>query len=189
MENISLAWTGDLELLKQFVKEILNLVGVWSQPGSDRKVFTYGDSSITWPKNKCLLSFAGEKSDKVKQEVCKHLCVNNLTKATQPVLDQSNKPSNDCTEAIESLKTDQKLSNETIQSLAESVSRISTIVSQLQTRLESSEFNTPYLYSQTKKSGNANQLRNDDSCIVMTELSKSPEHTNIDFRASGIKEN
>ena len=73
--------------------------------------------------------------------------------------------------------------------MAESVSRISTIVPQLQTRLESSEFNTPYLYSQTKKSGNANQLRNDDSCIVMTELSKSPEHTNIDLRASGIKEN
>ena len=128
MENISLAWTGDLELLKQFVKEILNLDGVWSQPGSDRKVFTYYDSSITWRKNKCLLSFTGEKSDKVKQEVCKHLCVNNSTKATQPVLDQSNRPSNDCTEAIESLKTDQKLSNETIQSLAESVSCISTVV-------------------------------------------------------------
>ena len=170
------------------VKEILNLDGVWSQPGSDPKVFTYGDSSITWRKNKCLLSFAGEKSDKVKQEVCKHFRVNNLTKATQPVLNQSYKPSNDCTEATESLKTNQKLNNETIQSLAESVSRISTVVSELQTRLESSEFNTPYLYSQTKESGNANQLRN-DSCIVMTELSKSLEHTNIDLRASGIKEN
>ena len=140
-------------------------------------------------ENRCLLPFVGEKSDKVKQEVCKHLCVNNLTKATQPALDQSNKPSNDCAEAIESLKTDQELSNETIQSLAESISRISTVVSELQTRLESSEFNTPYLYSQTKESGNANQLRNDDNCIVMTELSKSPEHTNIDLRASEIKEN
>ena len=49
MENIiSFAWTGDLELLKQFVDEILNLDGEWSQPVSDRKVFTYGDSSITW---------------------------------------------------------------------------------------------------------------------------------------------
>ena len=45
MANISLAWTGDLE-------EILNLDGVWSQPGSDRKVFTYADSSIMWRKNK-----------------------------------------------------------------------------------------------------------------------------------------
>ena len=59
----------------------------------------------------------------------------------------------------------------------------------MQTRLESSEFNTPYLYSQTKESGNVNQLKNDDSCIVTTELSKSPEHTNIDLRAIGIKEN
>ena len=73
--------------------------------------------------------------------------------------------------------------------MAESVSRISTVVSQLQTRLESSEFSTPYLYSQAKESGNANQLRNDDSCIVMTEIRKSPEHTNIALRASGIKEN
>ena len=73
--------------------------------------------------------------------------------------------------------------------MAESISRISTVVCELQTRLESSEFSTPYLYSQTKESGNANQLRNVDSCIVMTELSKSPEHTNIDLRASEIKEN
>ena len=85
MENISLAWTGDLESLKLFVKEILNLNGVWSQPGSDRKVFTYADSSIMWRKNKGLLSFAGEKSDKVKQEVCKHLCMDNSTKPMHPV--------------------------------------------------------------------------------------------------------
>ena len=87
------------------------------------------------------------------------------------------------------LKTDQKLSNETIQSLAESVSRISMVVSQLQTCLESCEFNTPHLYSQTRESWNANQYRNDDSCIVMTELSESPEHTNIDLRALGIIQN
>ena len=121
MENISLAWTGDLEFLKQFVKEILNFDGVRLQPGSDRKVFTYWFVDIMWRKNKGLLSFAVEKSDKVKQEVCKHLCVNNSTKATQSVLDESNKPSNDCAEAIESLKSDKKLSNETIQSLAASL--------------------------------------------------------------------
>ena len=105
--------------------------------------------------------------------------MNNSTKAARSVLDQSNKPSNDSAEAIESLKIDQKLSNETIQSLEESVSRILAVVPQLQTRLEGSQFNTPYLYSQTKESGNANQLGNDDSCIIMAELSKSPEHTNI----------
>ena len=32
-------------------------------------------------------------------------------------------------------------------------------------------------------------MRNDDSCIVMTELRKSPEQTKIDLRALGIKEN
>ena len=185
MENISFAWTGDLELLKQFVNEILNLDGEWSQPGSDRKVFTYGDSSITWRKNKCLLSFTGERSDEIKQEVCKQICVNNLTKATQSVFDESNKSSQACTEAIESLKADQKLNNEVIQSLAESISRISTVVCELQTRLENSDFNTPYLKSQSKESGNAKQS-SEDSCIVMTELCKSPEH---DPRASEIKEN
>ena len=78
---------------------------------SDRKVLTYGDSSITWRKNKCLLSFTGERSDEVKQEVCKQICVNNLAKATQLVFDQSNKSSEACTETIESLKADQKLNN------------------------------------------------------------------------------
>ena len=112
MENIiSFAWTGDLELLKQFVDEILYLDGEWSQPVSDRKVFTYGDSSITWRKNKCLLSFTGERSDELKQEVCKQIFLNNLAKATQSVFDQSSKSSQACTEAIESLKADQKLNN------------------------------------------------------------------------------
>ena len=185
-ENISLAWTGDLELLKQFVNEILNYLDKeWSQPGSDRKVFTYGDSSITWRKNKCLLSFTGERSDEVKQEVCKQICVNSLAKATQSVFDQSNKSPQACTEAIESLKADQKLNNGVIQSLAESISRISAVVCELQTRLENSDFNTPYLKSQSKESENANQS-SEDSCIVMTELCKSPEH---DPRASEIKEN
>ena len=182
MENISFAWTGDLELLKQFVNDNLNLDGEWSQPGSDRKD---GDSSITWRKNKCLLSFTGERSDEVKQEVCKQICVNSLAKVTQSVFDQSNKSSQACTEAIESLKADQKLNNGVIQSLAESISCISTVVCELQTRLENSDFNTPYLKSQSKESGNANQS-SEDSCIVMTELCKSPEH---DPRASEIKEN
>ena len=169
MENISFAWTGDLELLKQFVNEILNLDGEWSQPGSDRKVFTYGDSSITWRKNKCLLSFTGERSDEVKREVCKQICVNSLAKATQSVFDQSNKSQQACTEAIESLKADQKLNNGVIQSLAESISRISAVVCELQTRLENSDFNTPYLKSQSKESGNANQS-SEDSCIVIIKI-------------------
>ena len=121
----------------------------------------------------------------MKREVCKQICVNSLAKATQSVFDQSNKSQQACTEAIESLKADQKLNNGVIQSLAESISRISAVVCELQTRLENSDFNTPYLKSQSEESGNANQS-SEDSCIVMTELCKSPEH---DPRASETKEN
>ena len=67
MENISLTWAGDLELLKQLVKETVNLDGVWTSweviPRSLPMVI----------RNKYLLPFTGEKSDEEKQEVCKQL--------------------------------------------------------------------------------------------------------------------
>ena len=38
--HLSFAWTGDFESLKQLVGENLKLVGSWSQPGGDKKVFS-----------------------------------------------------------------------------------------------------------------------------------------------------
>ena len=49
-ENLSLAWTGDFDSLKKFSNEVLNLDGEWTQPGGDKKLFTFGNSSIVWRK-------------------------------------------------------------------------------------------------------------------------------------------
>ena len=90
IENITLAWMGNFELLKQFVAKTLSFEEVWSQSGGERKIFTYGDSTMTWRKNKCLLSFMGEKSDEVKHKVCKQLLEINLTNAAQLPMSKSN---------------------------------------------------------------------------------------------------
>lgn len=50
--NLSLAWSGDFESLKKFANEILQLDGVWTQPGDDRKLFTFGDSNMYFGERK-----------------------------------------------------------------------------------------------------------------------------------------
>ena len=70
IKNLSLAWTGEFDSLKEFVKDSLKLDGEWSQPGGDRKVFTFGDSSIIWRKNKRLLSVNGEESSEIRKQIC-----------------------------------------------------------------------------------------------------------------------
>ncbi len=37
MKCLSLAWTGEFDSLKEFVKDSLKLDGEWSQPGGDTK--------------------------------------------------------------------------------------------------------------------------------------------------------
>ncbi len=50
--NLSLAWAGDFDSLKAFIKEVLKFNGEWSQLGGDKKHFLFGNSSISWRKNK-----------------------------------------------------------------------------------------------------------------------------------------
>ena len=46
-EKLCYDWSGDYESLQQFVKDNLNLEGVRSQTGGDRKIFTFDKSIIT----------------------------------------------------------------------------------------------------------------------------------------------
>ena len=52
----------------------LKLKGVWSKPGSDKKVFAAEDVSIIWRKNKNLLFIEGAKANQLKREVCRYMC-------------------------------------------------------------------------------------------------------------------
>ena len=47
---LGFAWVGDFDSLKIFIKESLQVDGIWTQPGGDRKVFTADDLSILWKK-------------------------------------------------------------------------------------------------------------------------------------------
>ena len=43
--DLSFAWTGDYDALKVFVVDDLKLNGNWEQPGGDKKVFKFNNSS------------------------------------------------------------------------------------------------------------------------------------------------
>ena len=84
IENISHAWTGDLVSLKQFSSEVLKLDGKWSQPGGDKKLFTFGNSTMVWRKNKHVLTINGERSEEIKKQICEVMLKDNLTLPTPP---------------------------------------------------------------------------------------------------------
>ena len=72
--GLSLAWSGDFDSLKEFLCKACDFVGNWSQPGGDKKVFSFDDdSSISWRKSKKLLSFNGPRASQLMRDLCKRL--------------------------------------------------------------------------------------------------------------------
>jgi hypothetical protein len=53
--KLCLAWDGDFESLKIFTLNVLQLTGLWTSPGGDKKVFTSDFVSLKWSKNKKVL--------------------------------------------------------------------------------------------------------------------------------------
>ena len=74
-EGLCFAWTGEFDLLKNFVKDNLKLNGIWSQPGGDKKVFASENCKVIWRKNKNILSADGKRAQNVLQEMCKQMCM------------------------------------------------------------------------------------------------------------------
>ena len=113
--KLCLAWCGDLESSKELLSEKYKLNGAWSQPGGDKKVFTFGDSSISWRKNRSLLHFDGSEANLIKKEMCKQICEDgedNFVSADLHVpVAGSSCISNDFSEDIESLKHGQSSNN------------------------------------------------------------------------------
>ena len=128
-DNLGIAWTGDFESLKKFVSEHLKVDGVWSSPGSDKKLFTSENVIISWRKSKGILLVSGEKAVNVVNELCKQIC--NGGEGENSVGLPSNK-SADIYHDIEDLKCGQLTNSEAIQSLSDSVLHISSVLSQFQ---------------------------------------------------------
>ena len=128
--KLNFAWIGDFESLKQFVSDTLKLDGTWSQPGGDKKLFTFGDSSISWRKNKNLLSLDGVKVSNLKRKLCKQICEHGkdnseLLSSEARHLDKLSDISAD----IENLKLGQLVNGEAIQTLSDSVSHVTSVIS------------------------------------------------------------
>ena len=76
-EDSKLKWIGDLDSLKYFTANELNLSGKWSSPGGDTKAFTSeSDASneseiikIKWNQGKKFLLFLGVKAKQIEEEI------------------------------------------------------------------------------------------------------------------------
>ena len=129
--HLSFAWTGDFESLKQLVGENLKLVGSWSQPGGDKKVFSSSTNvSITWRKNKNSLNVKGEGATNILKELFGCICDHD----DEQYMHNFDRPSSDVSdvkEAIENLRVGQLVNAEAVQALADSISHISSEISAL----------------------------------------------------------
>ena len=128
-EHLSLAWTGDFDSLKNFSNEVLFLDGEWTQPGGDRKLFTFDNSSIIWRKTKGLLLFKGEQPMAVKTKICEAMLQESPNPPSQTHAGIS---PGDRMDEIESLRSAQLLNGEAIQLLVNSVSQIFSIIAEVQ---------------------------------------------------------
>jgi hypothetical protein len=213
IENLSLAWTGDFVSLEQFSSEVLNLDGEWTQPRGDRKLFTFGNSTMVWRRNKNLLTINGERSEEIKKRVCKVMLKDSITLSTLPSQAQSSMTTDAYFDDIKSLKEGQMLNCEIIQSLAESVSDLASVISRVQgnevennsnfnkntekSDVEQSEyanfantnFNKNTEKSNVEQSEYAN-FANTKSCFVLEELTDPlMNNNNSNDRISLMKEN
>ena len=135
--DLSFAWTGDYDALKVFVVDDLKLNGNWEQPGGDKKVFKFNNSSIVWRKNTGFLQIEGEEVGYVMRRLCAKILseykntenVNNIDVSCQTVADL------ECVSVeseIEELKTSQAVDREIILSLSDTVAQIAGFIKQLQ---------------------------------------------------------
>ncbi len=132
-ENLCLAWSGDFESLKLFLKEDLKFNGTWMQPGGDKKLFSSENLTISWRRDKSILSFEGEKVDGLKKDLCDMLLERGEYNNNSDINSNHNYSGKDFDIYNEiSLKTDQSINREMVQSLSNSISHFAEVISNLQ---------------------------------------------------------
>ena len=115
--------------MKQFVKDDLNLEGTWSQPGGDRKLFTLGDSTILWKKNKNVLRLDGARANEIMQSLCKLMC-----SFEAPISDdrQPSMQSAAVCDTLGDLQRGQSVNSEATQALSGKITHITSVMSQFE---------------------------------------------------------
>ena len=74
MGELHLCWTGNIEQLKQFVSDNIELNGVWVSPGGDKKKYSDGDTSISWRKGNKVLRIEGKEKNQINAKLCSIVC-------------------------------------------------------------------------------------------------------------------
>ena len=65
---------GNIEQLKQFVSDNIELNGVWVSPGGDKKKYSDGDTSISWRKGNKVLRIEGKGKNQINAKLCSIIC-------------------------------------------------------------------------------------------------------------------
>ena len=136
--RLSLAWSGDFDSLKEFICKTCDFVGNWSQPGGDKKVYSFNDdSSISWRKSKKVLSFNGPQACQLMRDLCKRLSEQEAYTsdfADEHFVENAGQSSKsvDIDMEIEDLKAGQMQNGEAIKALSDSILGILPVISDFQ---------------------------------------------------------
>lgn len=133
MAELQLSWMGDFDLLKQFVSENLELSGEWISPGGDKKTLSDGCTSISWRKNKKVLSIDGKEKNKLKRKLCSVICgedfeENEGISLQEATTTNDNSPSdytsNELSTEVEGIKLDVTIVEQTIKFNTHSIRKV-----------------------------------------------------------------
>ena len=158
-------------------------------------MFIFGDSSISWRKNRSLLHFDGTEANLIKIEMCKQICEDgeDNSAGSHALVAGSSCIPNDFSEDIESLKLGQPSNGEAIRTLSENIAYLTSVMSQIQDNItgnaceselskrksldinsNSNTANSNYAYSNEDKvnsilMGEQNNL-NDNSIVIHEQI-------------------
>ena len=80
MGELHLCWMGNIEQLKQFVSDNIELNGVWISPGGDKKKYSDGDTSISWRKGNKVLRIEGKEKNQINAKLCSIICNSGISR-------------------------------------------------------------------------------------------------------------
>ena len=129
------AGSGDYESLNHFVRHFVkDLRGARSQPDGDRQLFMFCNSTILWKKSKNVLRLNGVRRNEIIRKLCRLM----MCPFDPSTLDarQSSMQSTGVYETLEGLQEGQLVNSEAIQALSETVTCITSVMSQFQTFMD-----------------------------------------------------
>ena len=192
MTNLSLAWTGDYNGLKSLVNDDLKLNGIWKQPGGHKKVFTSTElTSISWSKDKKVLTIVGKDSEQLKQTLCSMLIGENIVLNSKEVSVSTKEPNRDSQKShvsrcpdynldIESLQSGKIIHGQAIQTLGESISKVNEVLSELKDLVHQ------HLTSKIEQSNIESLCVTSDECISEANMHVSRSNSSANLNNNTI---